>query len=170
MLCQECKKNPATVHVTKIVNNIKTELHLCQSCAGEREDLNWFSPISINDFMAGFLNPIKPTRAADTIPTLRCDKCGMDYRQFKEIGRFGCDNCYRVFKDEIRPIIKRIQGGATRHTGKIPASLGTRLSTTKEIEDLKRQLQSAINIEAYEEAARIRDRIKKLEKKQEQGG
>ena len=36
MLCQECKKNPATVHVTKIVNNIKTELHLCQSCAGER--------------------------------------------------------------------------------------------------------------------------------------
>ena len=29
------QEESATVHVTKIVNNIKTELHLCQSCAVE---------------------------------------------------------------------------------------------------------------------------------------
>ncbi|HZJ56749.1 MAG TPA: UvrB/UvrC motif-containing protein [Clostridia bacterium] len=170
MLCQECKKNPATVHVTKIINNVKTEFHLCQRCAGERDDLNWFSPFSINDLLTGFLEPIKSTMAAEAAPAIRCDKCGMDYRQFKKTGRFGCDNCYSVFKGEIHPIIKRIQGGASRHTGKSPARQDSRLKTNKEIEDLKRQLQGAINIEAFEEAAKLRDRIKDLEKKQEQGG
>jgi protein-arginine kinase activator protein McsA len=47
--------------------------------------------------------------------------------------------------------------------------MGTRLNTTKEIEDLKRQLQSAINIEAYEEAARIRDRIKNWKRNRSRG-
>lgn len=163
MLCQQCKKNPATVHMTKIVNNMKTELHLCESCAGEREDLTWFSPFSINDLLTSFLEPVKPAIAKDSSPIIKCDKCGMDYRRFKNTGRLGCENCYRVFKDEIHPIIKRIQGGAIRHTGKVPQNQRIRLQTNKEIEDLKRQLQEAIKVEAFEEAAKLRDRIRELE-------
>lgn len=167
MLCQECKKNPATVHMTKIINNNKTQLHLCESCAGKREDLNWFSPFSINDLLTSFLEPMKSARMEDSPPEIKCDKCGMDYRQFKKTGQLGCENCYGVFKEEVYPIIKRIQGGASRHTGKIPLGQSARLSTNREIEDLKRQLEGAINIEAFEEAAKLRDRIKELEKEQE---
>ena len=29
MLCQECKLREATVHFTKIINNYKTEPHIC---------------------------------------------------------------------------------------------------------------------------------------------
>lgn len=170
MLCQKCKKNPATVHMTKIINNMKTELHLCENCADKRKDLNLFSPFSLNDLLTSFLDPIKPTVAADNTPAIKCDKCGMDYRQFKKTGRFGCENCYKVFKNEIHPIIKRIQGGAFRHTGKRPGQYNIRHRTNKEIEDLKRQLQGAINIEAFEEAARLRDRIRDLEKKQQREG
>ncbi|MFA4858263.1 MAG: AAA family ATPase [Candidatus Margulisiibacteriota bacterium] len=35
MLCDECKKNPASVHVTKIVNGRKIAKHLCSSCAAK---------------------------------------------------------------------------------------------------------------------------------------
>ena len=34
--CQNCQKNPATVHLTEIQDNRMTELHLCQSCAEEK--------------------------------------------------------------------------------------------------------------------------------------
>ncbi len=173
MLCQECKKNPATVHMTKIVNNMKTQLHLCESCAGKREDFSWFAPFSINDLLTSFLEPMKTTVTTESSPSIKCDRCGLDYREFKKTGRFGCENCYMVFKNEIHPIIKRIQGGASRHMGKRPVGQRNRLRTTstnREIEELKRQLQGAINIEAFEEAAKLRDRIRELEKKQEQGG
>ncbi|MFH1389219.1 MAG: AAA family ATPase [Candidatus Margulisiibacteriota bacterium] len=35
MLCQKCKVRPATVHITKIVNNKKATYHLCSECAAQ---------------------------------------------------------------------------------------------------------------------------------------
>ena len=34
--CQNCQKNPATLHLTEIQDNRMTELHLCQACAEEK--------------------------------------------------------------------------------------------------------------------------------------
>ncbi|NLJ40283.1 MAG: hypothetical protein GX352_01535 [Clostridiales bacterium] len=169
MLCQNCKKNPATVHVTRIINNTKTELYLCQNCASEQGEFSLFAPFSVSQLLGSLLDSAKSTVELDKTPGLECHVCGMDYRQFKKTGLFGCKNCYRVFKDEISPIIKRIQGGATHHTGKVPQSQSTRLRTNKEIKDLKLKLQDAIKIEAFEEAAKLRDMIKDLEESK-QGG
>ena len=41
MLCEECKKRPANVHLTKIIGDQKTEMHLCQQCAAERGELGF---------------------------------------------------------------------------------------------------------------------------------
>lgn len=165
MLCQECKKNPATVHMTKIINNKKTELHLCENCAGEREDLNWLAPFSINDLLTSFLAPMKPSPSQDKSKHLKCQRCGMDYTEFKKTGRLGCQNCYKSFGDELVPMIKRLQGGSLSHTGKIPHSQGAKLKANRKIADLKRQLEKAVKTEAYEEAAKLRDRIRDLEGK-----
>jgi ATP-dependent Clp protease ATP-binding subunit ClpC len=35
MNCQKCKNQPATIHITKIVNGKKTTRHLCAQCAAE---------------------------------------------------------------------------------------------------------------------------------------
>ncbi len=40
MLCNECEKNNAIVHLTKIVNGVKTEMHLCKECAKKQPLLN----------------------------------------------------------------------------------------------------------------------------------
>ena len=29
MMCGECNINPANVHITKIINGVKKEMHLC---------------------------------------------------------------------------------------------------------------------------------------------
>jgi protein-arginine kinase activator protein McsA len=36
MLCQDCNKNEATIHLTQIVNNEKVVLNLCKACAEKR--------------------------------------------------------------------------------------------------------------------------------------
>lgn len=163
MLCQECKKNPATVHMTKIINNNKTEVHLCEICAGKKEDFNWIALFSINDLLTSFLDPIKVSMAKEQTAPVKCENCGMEYSQFKRTGKLGCSNCYKAFKNEIYPIIKRIQGGS-RHTGKIPQGQEARIQTNMEIEDLKYKLDESVKKEAFEEAAILRDRIKELEK------
>ena len=33
MLCDECGGNAACVHMIKVVNGVKTEKHLCETCA-----------------------------------------------------------------------------------------------------------------------------------------
>lgn len=162
MLCQECKKNPATVHMTKIMNNKKTEAHLCEDCASGQEDFNWFTPSSINELLTSFLQPIQIAMAKEQMAPLKCQVCGMDYRQFKKTGKLGCENCYKAFKDELYPIIKRIQGGA-HHTGKIPRGQEVKIRTNKEIEALQHKLKEAVEKEAFEEAAILRDSIRDLE-------
>jgi len=53
--------------------------------------------------------------------------------------------------------------GNIRHTGKIPRRTGGTLAVKKEIADLRQVLQQAVAREEYEEAARLRDEIRKLE-------
>ena len=34
----------------------------------------------------------------DVSEEIFCDVCGMTYKEFLETGKFGCENCYNVFK------------------------------------------------------------------------
>ena len=73
MLCEMCKKNPATVHYTKVVNGLKEEKHLCEECAAKMKQSGEFNDFfssfdtkhkfgllpdfSMADFIGGFFNP-----------------------------------------------------------------------------------------------------------------
>lgn len=50
----------------------------------------------------------------------RCPDCGMTIGDFHRTGLFGCASCYKVFREEVRETVKRVQG-RTRHTGNAPA-------------------------------------------------
>jgi len=105
-----------------------------------------------------------------------CSQCGMTYRQFRKHGRFGCEACYQAFGDELRRLMKRIHGAQT-HVGKRPQAapvapsdssfqIATEapLSTaTDDLEQLRADLEKAVQAEAYEQAAALRDRIGQLE-------
>ncbi|MEZ0536195.1 UvrB/UvrC motif-containing protein [Caldicellulosiruptoraceae bacterium PP1] len=163
MLCENCNKNPATVHYTSIINGVKTEMHLCEVCAKAKGGLEFDTPFSIANFLSGFFEPTlgyKTEKLNKTTPI--CKGCGMSFDEFTQSGKFGCSMCYSSFSEKLYPILRRIHGN-TKHIGKIPASLGTDLSIKREIDKLKIELNIAIKNEEYEKAATLRDKIKELE-------
>lgn len=164
MLCQKCNEKKATVHLTKIVNNQKNEMHLCEECARKNEELDFQSPFTINNFLTGLLDSIQSSPIkVDYIQTTTCSKCGMNYGRFKQLGRLGCSECYKTFNEKLTPLIKRIHG-SENHTGKIPKRAGDMIRLKRDIMNLRKDLQKAVENEEYEVAVDLRDKIKKLEK------
>ncbi|HHY47434.1 MAG TPA: hypothetical protein GX506_09080 [Firmicutes bacterium] len=170
MTCDRCKKRPATVHVTKIINGQKTEMHLCEECARQTGQLEFFSvpQFSFHNVLQGLFDPESATvglpSGTISTPTRKCRTCGIDFSDFRRTGFLGCSNCYSEFQGRLEPVIRRIHG-STRHVGKVPARTGGALKVRKEIEDLRRQLEAAIAREEYEKAAQLRDKIKALQGK-----
>jgi len=81
---------------------------------------------------------------------------------FRNTGRLGCPHDYEEFREELSPLLENIHG-ETRHCGKVPRRLPQSKQTQSELLQLRKQLLQAVNKEAYEEAARLRDRIRRLE-------
>ena len=168
MTCDICGKNPATVHLTEIVDDQMSELHLCEECARKKSS-QMESQFGLSDLLAGLADFEKPSEEKETI-ALKCPNCGLTYKDFKKVGRFGCSECYNTFRKFLVPLLKRIHGSGS-HTGKVPVKLATVKSSRKkvDIQELRANLQKAVETEAYEEAARIRDQIKQLQDKEGQG-
>lgn len=168
MFCQECGKRPATLHFTKIVNGEKTEFHICESCAREKGEGIPGTPnsFSIHSLLSGLLDFNSSGASAPQAPpqTVRCEECGLTYAQFSKIGRFGCSSCYNAFAERLDPLLKRVHSSTT-HNGKIPKRSGGQIQCKREIEQLRKDMQTYIEQEEFENAAELRDRIRELERK-----
>ena len=169
MLCQDCGKKAATLHFTKIVNGEKTEYHICEACARDRGEGIPGTPngFSIHSLLSGLLDFQTSGNTPPGTPvqqSIRCEECGMTYTQFSKIGRFGCSHCYEAFGERLDPLLKRVHGN-TIHTGKIPKRAGGQIKCKREIEQLRRSMQTHIEHEEFEDAAKLRDRIRELERK-----
>lgn len=162
MLCDICGKREATVHLTEIINDQMTKLHLCEECA-RKKGTEMEEHFGLADLLAGLADLGMPTDTAKE-KKLKCPNCGMTYSDFKKIGRLGCGQCYETFKTYLVPLFKRIHGSDV-HMGKIPGKKKTTRAPKKvDIDELKRRLKRAISLEEFEEAARLRDEIKKHER------
>lgn len=165
MLCERCNKNPATVHLKTYVNGIMTEKHLCQSCAKETGQLQFWN---LGNPLSSFFETLLGTmELKPTLWSAKCRMCNLSFDQFRRGGQLGCPACYTEFREELNPIIRRIQGDVV-HRGKVPKRAGGTLSIKRKIEQLRNKLNEAVSLEEYEKAAEIRDEIKRLEK--EAGG
>ncbi|WP_168123990.1 UvrB/UvrC motif-containing protein [Paenibacillus sp. HB172176] len=169
MFCQECGKKPATLHFTKIINGEKTEFHICEACAREKGEGIPGAPnsFSIHSLLSGLLdfNAIGGNASSGIAnSSLQCEECGLTYAQFSKIGRFGCSSCYKTFGNRLDPLLKRVHGSTT-HTGKIPKRSGDQIKCKREVERLRRELQTYVEQEEFENAAELRDRIRELDRK-----
>ncbi|HZJ76839.1 MAG TPA: UvrB/UvrC motif-containing protein [Oscillospiraceae bacterium] len=163
MLCENCNIREATVHKTKITNGVKEEIHLCEECAKKDEIFSFNDSLSIHNFLSSILEgSIAPNITISDGQIKKCPQCGSSYNDFRQGGRLGCNMCYSTFNDMLIPLIKRVQGNSV-HAGKIPKKSGHSIRLRRKIRDLKNQLHQLVETEAFEEAARVRDEIKKLE-------
>lgn len=172
MNCDECGKKLATVHITKIENGKKTNLHLCENCAMQKNAIGFNTSFSINDLLTGLINsansvPIKVDKL-DFTEEIKCDICDLSYNKFRNTGRFGCSKCYKTFGEKLNPLFKKVHGN-TAHTGKIPNKAGSRIKLIREIEKLKQDLNTAVSREEYEIAAELRDKIRELSTIEQEG-
>jgi protein arginine kinase activator len=60
-------------------------------------------------------------------------------------------------------LIERTHEGRLQHIGKAAARVGESVKNRQRLFQLRQELQRAIDEEAYEDAARLRDEISKLE-------
>lgn len=158
MLCDLCNKNIATVHLTEVLNDKVTEMHICQSCAKSKtEELK--EQLNISDLLGSLADSAGVTKEDSFI---KCQFCGFTYADFKKKGRLGCGVCYNSFRMQLVPLLRKING-TVHHRGKSPLQRNVKVSIETKIRELREKLERAINLEEYEAAAKLRDEVKRLE-------
>lgn len=167
IVCQKCQKNPATVHVTEIVNKKKHEIHLCEQCAREQNvtGVPVKATMNVTELLSNLVGKAQQGEGegpAEPMAETACPTCGITYAEFRNTGRLGCPQDYEIFADMLNPLIEKIHGGE-EHVGKAPQSQGEGISRAAEVRRCKAQLKEAVATEDYETAARLRDRIAELE-------
>src|SRR4029453_1949983 len=109
--CQFCKKAPATVHVTQIVENEVKKVDFCEACAKEK-GVNDPTVFSIADMLLGLGASQKMEEATAARGTeVVCGTCGFSQADFKKSGRLGCAKCYSVFADGLESLLKGMHKG-----------------------------------------------------------
>ena len=173
--CQICKIAPATIHLTDIKNNVKTEMHLCEDCAKKNgininksvslEKIFSNSPEEIIDSLNISLSSIGNNEIGEKKKKVDkvCSHCGMKWKEFRKEGRLGCPHDYVVFKNGLIPLLEDVHCATEHHVGKVP-NADIKAKRYNEIIELKRKLRDAVIREDYEIAAGFRDEIEELEK------
>ena len=171
MLCQNCGKNEANIRYTQIINGVKKEVALCSNCAKKLGMDELEMPISFHSLLGDFFNDY--AEHAFHTNEVKCKNCGMSYNDFINTGLFGCSECYDVFSDPIDSLLKNLHGTA-KHVGRIPKGKAEEIKIEDEQkvkskeeykkEKLEEDLKKAIKEERYEDAAKIRDELKEMNK------
>lgn len=182
MKCENCGENEANIKYTQIINGQKKKMFLCERCSEELgiNEMNFNMPIDFTSFLSDFFEDIPSTNLMSGMERIQneviCSKCGLNFNEFMNTGRFGCSNCYDEFEIKIDPILKNIQG-TNRHIGRLGNVIegneidkqkhnnknSMKEEKAKKVDQLKERLKQAIREERYEDAAKIRDELKKEE-------
>ena len=164
MQCQVCQKKEATIHLTEITDGVRTEMHLCEHCAQE-EGIAVKSQLSINELLSGLLatQPSDDELFGDTEQELSCPHCGFTLGQFTKEAVLGCPYDYEVFEKSLLPLIEKAHDGQTVHCGKVPSKMPKDTKKQIKLTALRQQLETAVQSEDYELAAKLRDKIKNSE-------
>ena len=168
MICEKCGIREATIYYSENINGVKREHGICSECAKDMEfaDELPFAALLSGIFAAYAADADVEEENGDETEQIMCPTCKMTYKDFIEIGIFGCEDCYGVFGPLIHEHLHKLQGSDT-HRGKHPKYNPEAIEgseTEKPAEDelavMQQKLKAAIALEDYEEAARLRDEIK----------
>lgn len=171
MLCDECQKKPACVHITTIIDDKKTEKHLCENCAQKSGELNISQKLhnlfglKLSDHLHDFIKEVSlgdDREDAAEKSSHHCPACGLSQFEFSRTGKLGCGACYSAFEEDLEPLLEKIHG-SLEHKGKIARRSLAMMSVQEKIENLRQKIKNHISQEEYEQAAVVRDEIRRLE-------
>jgi protein arginine kinase activator len=173
--CQLCTKRPATSHLTELDpdSGQRQELHICATCI-QRLDLKLEHgppPIAVILGMKSDDASSAKIKVGDAFPPAglpkgddRCPHCGLAFSEFGSGKLFGCAHDYTAFGDKVETLLRNYHG-TTRHIGRRPGSepAGAKDKAAAHRVRLDAALRQALVNENYENAAKLRDELKRLD-------
>lgn len=170
MLCDNCGKREAVVAYTKMKESGMEVVHLCAQCAKDIMSSELDFTNELNNKLGEFINEMmkfaggESSQIDETLNKL-CPDCKKSLKDILESNEVGCEKCYENFEEEIESILLSLNLTSS-HKGKIPKTAGEESVKKREEIELNTKLNVAIALEEYEEAAKIRDRLKELKEKE----
>lgn len=164
MLCDICKQNVATVHLTQMVEGKTKKVDLCESCSKAKgvDDPTGFS---LADLLLGLGAAQEMEQASASAGVeLKCPHCGFTQADFKKTGRLGCAECYTTFAEGLETLLRTMHKG-TKHVGKAPQVLKQSQDLADKLKTLQKKLEKAISEEDFEAAVHLRDDISEVKTK-----
>lgn len=163
MNCQKCHIRLATIKITQVINGNRTDFLLCPDCAQgmgldgliheENEELSELISQSIREAQ----------EEIEQMADIECSNCHLNFKEFFGSGLLGCPQCYDDFDEYIKPLIRRYHGTTSHQKTK---ELVYNTDDIKyQLIILKKELAQALQSEDFESAAKLRDKIKSIEKK-----
>src|ERR1043165_83393 len=101
MLCDICKKNEATVHLTQIIENKMLKVDLCDGCS-KTKGIQETTGFSLADLHVGLGSGEEIGADAG----VKCPVCGFTQVDFKKTGRLGCSACWETFEQGLASLLK----------------------------------------------------------------
>jgi protein arginine kinase activator len=165
MQCDNCNEREAAIHLTQIVDNSVTTLHLCPQCAAEKGVQTGanVAKFPLSDFIASMGQGVGAQIPAGE-STDACDFCGAKLQDFRESGRLGCPHCYETFDSHLRDLLRRLHG-SSHHVGEVYLSPLPKGADAREhqVAEMRKRLKGAVEAENFELAAELRDKLRSLE-------
>lgn len=158
MICQNCNKNDATLHMKRIINGSAAEVHLCSDCARSLGYGEAFSGFGLG--FGHLLGELLSSGEVGSGSSMRCPACGKSFEEIAEDGKMGCAECYAVFYDRLLPSLNKIHG-KTAYMGSKPQN-GSVKTKTLTLQELKSALNEAVERQDFELAATLRDKINEI--------
>ena len=156
--CSGCTKK-TTIHFTQIINNKVYKLDMCEDCPLKKEVID-----PGNFSLTDIFKTEKEASLKQNLDEIMCETCGMTQVEFEKRGRLGCPDCYTYFKPTIQTIAKDMHYGVA-HKGKRPNLAVERIDLNHQVNQMKEDLERAIEVEDFEQAAILRDKIIEIEGK-----
>jgi protein arginine kinase activator len=164
--CTACHKAIASVFMMDLSEgSVVGQQHLCPACA---ESLGVVQPKTHLKLSAEILEDLLGLKGKTAQGKGKrdggCPGCGMTPAEFKVKGRLGCPRCYEAFRQDLVPLLQRVHE-ASSHRGRLPGRApAAEPPPHNRMAELRRKLEDAIRGERYEEAARLRDELRQIEK------
>lgn len=186
MLCAHCGKREAEILIKQITGQTLHTCALCRECAEELGLIPSDGPsitisFSVSENDVARIKKKKMTskqKKEAQENSLVCPECGTSYAKFREIGTLGCEKCYEAFRVPLGEYLQEHQGAESHWCAMssgfsdIPVSEvevpgEVRLDCLRldgdDREKLERSMREAVDLEDYERAAVIRDKLSSLD-------
>ncbi len=170
MLCQQCQKSNATVHIDEVqtflgpgeTGNQVEQHHLCETCAQAMELPGSEVQHKPMDEVWKLLqmSALKGKKQAPK-NVRRCPACGTTEESLRRKGRLGCSECYETFSEYLEGLLERMHGAST-HSGRVPGQCPETSRRQRRVAEAQGELDRAVQEEDFERAAELRDEVQRL--------